>query len=289
MCSRSSRCRPSPPRPWPGPTAPGPAACLCTPRSPAPAWARSPIARPRRRGRRGRVPARAPSGRGRAGPGLEAVPGTTTSLAAVIVDAAGARQIYIHRGDALRRAHPLDTRQLEGADVVMADTRWPEGAEAALRWAQRHGVPSLLDGDVAAPGVLERLVPLARWVAFFRTRLRPMGAGRRSRRRPARRAGAGLRDRPRDAGAAGRALGRRQRRGAAGGGAGRAGARHHCRGRRVPCRPGRGAGRGPSGRCGRGLGLRRCGLQMRARWGGPSSHPRAPQLAGWLRRRSGST
>ena len=98
--------------------------------------------------------------------GLEAVPGTTTSLAAVIVDAAGARQIYIHRGDALRRAHPLDTRQLEGADVVMADTRWPEGAEAALRWAQRHGVPSLLDGDVAAPGVLERLVPLARWVAF---------------------------------------------------------------------------------------------------------------------------
>jgi sulfofructose kinase len=98
--------------------------------------------------------------------GLEAVPGTTTSLAAVIVDSAGARQIYIHRGDALRRAHALDTRQLEGADVVMADTRWPEGAQAALAWARQRGVPSLLDGDVAAPGVLERLVPLARWVAF---------------------------------------------------------------------------------------------------------------------------
>lgn len=98
--------------------------------------------------------------------GLETVPGTATSLATVVVDAAGARQIYIHRGEALRRAHALDTRQLEGADVVMVDTRWPDGAHAALAWARRHGVPSLLDGDVAAPGVLERLVPLARWVAF---------------------------------------------------------------------------------------------------------------------------
>lgn len=98
--------------------------------------------------------------------GLETVRGASTSLAAVIVDASGARQIYIHRGDALTRAHPLDTRQLEGADVVMADTRWPEGAAAALQWARAHGVPSLLDGDVAPPEVLERLVPLARWVAF---------------------------------------------------------------------------------------------------------------------------
>lgn len=98
--------------------------------------------------------------------GLETVRGTSTSLAAVIVDAAGARQIYIHRGDALTRAHALDTRQLEGADVVMADTRWPEGAATALQWARAHGVPSLLDGDVAPADVLERLVPLARWVAF---------------------------------------------------------------------------------------------------------------------------
>jgi sulfofructose kinase len=98
--------------------------------------------------------------------GLETVRGASTSLAAVIVDASGARQIYIHRGDALTRAHALDTRQLEGADVVMADTRWPEGAAAALQWARDHGVPSLLDGDVAPPAVLERLVPLARWVAF---------------------------------------------------------------------------------------------------------------------------
>ncbi len=98
--------------------------------------------------------------------GLESVAGTSTSLAAVIVDAQGARQIYIHRGDAIERAHALDTRQLEGADVVLADPRWPDGAAAALTWARAHGVPSLLDADVAPIESLDRLVPLARWVAF---------------------------------------------------------------------------------------------------------------------------
>jgi sulfofructose kinase len=110
--------------------------------------------------------------------GLETVRGASTSLAAVIVDATGARQIYIHRGDALTRAHALDTRQLEGADVVMADTRWPEGAAAALQWARTRGVPSLLDGDVAPPAVLERLVPLARWVAFSEPGCDQWAAGR---------------------------------------------------------------------------------------------------------------
>jgi sulfofructose kinase len=98
--------------------------------------------------------------------GLEPVRGASTSLAAVIVDAQGARQIYIHRGDAIERAHALDTRQLDGADVVLVDPRWPDGAAAALAWAREHDVPSLLDADVAPLAALDRLVPLARWVAF---------------------------------------------------------------------------------------------------------------------------
>jgi len=98
--------------------------------------------------------------------GLESVRGAQTSLAAVIVDAQGARQIYIHRGDAMARAHALDTRQLEGADVVLVDPRWADGAAVALAWAREHGVPSLLDADVAPLAALDRLVPLARWVAF---------------------------------------------------------------------------------------------------------------------------
>jgi sulfofructose kinase len=98
--------------------------------------------------------------------GLECVRGGSTSLASVVVDAAGARQITVYRGDALVRAHPLDTRQLEGADLVLTDPRWPEGAAAALRWARERGVPSLLDADVAPVEVLEALLPLPRWVAF---------------------------------------------------------------------------------------------------------------------------
>ena len=110
--------------------------------------------------------------------GLESVRGAQTSLATVIVDAQGARQIYIHRGDAIERAHALDTRQLEGADVVLVDPRWPDGAAAALAWAREHGVPSLLDADVAPLAALDRLVPLARWVAFSEPGLALWSRGR---------------------------------------------------------------------------------------------------------------
>jgi sulfofructose kinase len=113
--------------------------------------------------------------------GLQSVRGASTSTAAVIVDAHGARQIYIHRGTALERAPALDTRQLEGADVVLADPRWPDGAAAALHWARAHGVPSLLDADVAPLPVLQRLVPLARWVAFSEPGLALWSRGRATR------------------------------------------------------------------------------------------------------------
>jgi sulfofructose kinase len=98
--------------------------------------------------------------------GLESVAGASTSCASVIVDAQGESQIVIHRGNALERGRALDTRLLEGADVVLADPRWPDGAAAALAWARERGVLSVLDADVAPQPVLARLVPLAQWVAF---------------------------------------------------------------------------------------------------------------------------
>lgn len=98
--------------------------------------------------------------------GLESVAGASTSCASVVVDAKGERQIVVHRGNALERAHALDTRLLEGADVVLADPRWPDGAAAALAWARERGVLTVLDADVAPQPVLQRLVPLAQWAAF---------------------------------------------------------------------------------------------------------------------------
>jgi sulfofructose kinase len=97
---------------------------------------------------------------------LEVVPGAVTSVSAIVVDARGERQIFNHRGDAIARAHALDTRVLEGAHVVLADPRWVAGAAAALRWARVQGVTALLDVDVAPQNDLQHLVPLAQWAVF---------------------------------------------------------------------------------------------------------------------------
>ncbi len=97
---------------------------------------------------------------------LEAVTYGRTSVSSVIVDAAGERQIFNHRGDALTKAHPLSTRLLEGAQAVLTDPRWGDGAAAALIWARENNVLGMLDADVAPHAVLQRLVPLAQWAVF---------------------------------------------------------------------------------------------------------------------------
>jgi sulfofructose kinase len=98
--------------------------------------------------------------------GLEVVPGALTSVSAIVVDARGERQIFNHRGDAIVRAHALDTRVLEGADVVLTDPRWVAGAAAALHWARTQRVTAMLDVDVAPEADLQRLVPLTQWAVF---------------------------------------------------------------------------------------------------------------------------
>lgn len=97
---------------------------------------------------------------------LEAVPHSHTSVSSVVVDARGERQVFNHLGNALTKAHALDTRQLEGAQAVLADPRWGAGALAALRWAKAHGVLGVLDADVAPQHVLKELMPVARWAVF---------------------------------------------------------------------------------------------------------------------------
>jgi sulfofructose kinase len=97
---------------------------------------------------------------------LEAVVGGHSSVSSVVVDAQGERQIFNHRGDALRQAHALNTRLLLGAQAVLTDPRWGDGAAAALIWAREHGVLGMLDADVAPREVLLRLVPLAKWAVF---------------------------------------------------------------------------------------------------------------------------
>ncbi|MFT3720510.1 PfkB family carbohydrate kinase [Pseudorhodoferax sp.] len=97
---------------------------------------------------------------------LQRVPGAASSVSAVVIDAQGERQIFNHRGDALLRAAPLDVSVLSGCDVLMADPRWMPGALAALGWARRAGVPSLLDGDLSPGEDLQALAAQADWAVF---------------------------------------------------------------------------------------------------------------------------
>ena len=98
--------------------------------------------------------------------GLEVVNDATTSVSTIVVDAHGERQIFNCRGNAINRAHPLDTSALNGFDAVLTDPRWVAGAEAALKWAKQNRCLSMLDADVAPVEDLRQLVPLADWAVF---------------------------------------------------------------------------------------------------------------------------
>lgn len=98
--------------------------------------------------------------------GLRSVPGASSSVSAVLVDARGERLIVSHHGDALQRPPPLDLAWLEGADAVLADPRCPAWAEAALGHARARGMVSVFDGDTAPREVLQRLVAQAGWAVF---------------------------------------------------------------------------------------------------------------------------
>jgi sulfofructose kinase len=97
---------------------------------------------------------------------LEPVAQAHTSVSSVVVDAQGERQIFNHRGNAIAKAHALDTQQLEGAQALLTDPRWCDGALAALQWAAKRGVLGVLDADIAPQSVLQKLVPAARWAVF---------------------------------------------------------------------------------------------------------------------------
>jgi sulfofructose kinase len=86
--------------------------------------------------------------------------GARSSVSGVIVDARGERTIVNFRGaDQPADAAWLPLDCVAHAGAVLADPRWPEGALALFEAARRHGVPSVLDGDVADGAVFDALLP----------------------------------------------------------------------------------------------------------------------------------
>jgi sulfofructose kinase len=78
--------------------------------------------------------------------------GCASSVSAVIVDVRGERMIVNHLDPSL----PADAAWLPGpaevgAQAVLVDTRWPEGALATLVAARAAGLPAVLDADRPIP------------------------------------------------------------------------------------------------------------------------------------------
>lgn len=102
-----------------------------------------------------------------AGEGVECAhvrvkPGRRSAISTIFMDLVGERMIVPHYDPELMSAPDnLPDLDFSTLDAVMVDVRWPGAAEMALREAQRVGIPGILDADVAAGEVLEKLLPLA--------------------------------------------------------------------------------------------------------------------------------
>jgi sulfofructose kinase len=73
--------------------------------------------------------------------------GKVTGVSAVLVAPDGERYIFPYRGEL---PEELDTDMLRWPDwvsVVLADTRWPNAAEAVFQQARERGIPRILDLD----------------------------------------------------------------------------------------------------------------------------------------------
>jgi sulfofructose kinase len=80
------------------------------------------------------------------------LPGCSSSLSAVLVDASGERMIVNYLDRAMPTAADwLPAPRAVGAAAVLADTRWPEGATQALAAARAAGIPGVLDADNPVP------------------------------------------------------------------------------------------------------------------------------------------
>lgn len=89
-----------------------------------------------------------------------------SQVSSVAIDSSGERQIINYSS---RNLDPdpawIPAAVIEDADFLLADVRWPEGAEFGLKVARQYSLPSLLDADIA-PIDISGLVNLATYSVF---------------------------------------------------------------------------------------------------------------------------
>lgn len=98
--------------------------------------------------------------------GLAVIKGGRTVRAAVLVEPSGERSIIVDRSGLPGEATLLPEDDLADVAVLLADTRWPLGAETALRRARDRGITCVLDADGGDAEALRRLAALADHIVF---------------------------------------------------------------------------------------------------------------------------
>ncbi len=89
-----------------------------------------------------------------------------SQVSSVVIDDSGERQIINYSSSTLDPDPSwINEKQIETADFLLTDVRWPEGAEHALKLAAKFGVPSLIDADIA-PVDISGLIGLATYTIF---------------------------------------------------------------------------------------------------------------------------
>jgi len=92
---------------------------------------------------------------------IRRVPGAHTAFSTILVDSAGERLVVPYTDPSLDPDPSwLPLHEVAGAAAVLVDMRWLEGARALLAEARRHGVPIIVDADVAPPEALRELIAL---------------------------------------------------------------------------------------------------------------------------------
>lgn len=93
-------------------------------------------------------------------------PGVTSALCTVIVDDTGERLVVPFYDPALPADPGWLPDSVSGADAVMTDVRWPQGAAVLLDAARAAGKPAVLDADIGPRDILLDLAARATHAVF---------------------------------------------------------------------------------------------------------------------------
>jgi sugar/nucleoside kinase (ribokinase family) len=95
------------------------------------------------------------------------VKGARSALSTILIDDNGERLIVpFYDAKLHENVKPVSDSDIDHFDAVLVDVRWPDLAYETLLTAGRAGKPAILDGDVAANDVIERLAAAASHIVF---------------------------------------------------------------------------------------------------------------------------